>query len=521
MGLAVGSLVWVQRKNGSWWPGKVVGLDEAACPLKHLSPSAVKTPIKLLGKENGSVEWHNLETSKRIKAFRSAEFDGFIKDAESVQSSLAIKNGKYAHREDAVLHALQLEKQEQEKSHKTPDNVKQGPLCRAKRSKCVYLPVEKASSENSVLHCQSSKVIPSACVTEDHYQVSSLAEEKDSAESRVSGFSESCFKDNGRRVKQLTGSFQNRSKKRSINLLEEHLSYTSESSPDAKIASGAGSQNLNSNEQPCTHNSGGTPSTVTNGTSFAVSRKRSRNIQDIVLLDTPCKEERNYRVDSKSAEHLALEDKSLFCSLTGGKYLEDSDSLCFRPVHANQHNMMETMLIDVNITVQASYRKEHVPLVSLMSKSNKKAIIGYPIEVEVLEDIPAIFLVRKNSSGQMDGNADSSAHQLVWRTSKRTPVCYITNPHPPARDEKGEQASKTFGDSGLEAKTTNFPPAEEFFLYPPKRSNLSEQNGDNLQITRQNSEKVSLGKQGGSLLREATCIPVEFIFTKLLSAVGT
>lgn len=496
MALVVGSLVWVQRKNGSWWPGKVVGLDEVSCSLKFSSPSAAKTPIKLLGRENGSVEWHNLETSRRIKAFRSAEFDGFIKDAESVQASLTIENAKYAHREDAVLHALQLEKREQRKSHKTPGNVKQGALCRAKRSKCVYLSVEKVSSENSDLHSQSSKVIPSACVTDDHYQVSVLAAEKASSGSRVSDFSGSTFEGNGGRLKQYTGSYWTGRQKRSMDSQEEeHLSsYTSESSPDSKIA---------------------------------VSRKRSRNIQDILLLDTPSKEERNYRFDRKSAEHFALEVKSLFHSLTGGNCLEDSDSFCFSPVKTSHHNMMETMLIDVDITVQASYRNERVPLVSLMSKSKKKAIVGHPIEVEVfeevevLEDNPAIFLVRKDSSSQMVDNADSTAHQLVWRTSKRTPVCYITNLHPPARDEKGEQASKTFVNSGLEAKTTNFPQAEESLLYTPKKSNLLEQNGDNLQITLEISKKIRLDKQGGSLPPEATCIPVGFIFTKLLSAVGT
>lgn len=60
-----------------------------------------------------------METSKRVKVFRSSEFDGFIKNAESVQATLTIKDAKYAHREDAVLHALQLEKQELEKSHIT------------------------------------------------------------------------------------------------------------------------------------------------------------------------------------------------------------------------------------------------------------------------------------------------------------------------------------------------------------------------------------------------------------------
>ncbi|KAL3500064.1 hypothetical protein ACH5RR_039157 [Cinchona calisaya] len=512
MVLAAGSLVWVQRKNGTWWPGKVVGLDEISSSYQLLSSSNMKTPIKLLGRENASVEWHNSETSKRVKAFRSAEFDGFIKNAQSVQGSPTIKNAKYVHREDAVLHALQLEKQDQERSLKTPGNVKQGALCRAKRSRCIYLPVESNhSAEQSVLLSPSLKVSPSACVSEDRNHMSSLSAKKASSESRVSDFSKSSFEDNDRNgVEQHTGSYGNERRKRSMDLQMENLSYSSESSLESKIAGGAGSQNWNLNEHPYIRNSRVTPNTVINAASSAVSRKQTRKIHDVLVLDTPY----------KSAEHLALEVKRLFHSPSVGNYLEDSDSLCFDPVYADYQNTMEAMLMDVDITVQANYRKEHVPLVSLMSKLNKKAIIGHPIEVVVLKENPEVFIVRKDSVNHMVDNAEFKGHQLVWRTSKRTPVCYITNPNSHAPDEKGEQASKAFGNSNLEVKTNNIVQEEESLLNPPKNGNFSGQNGYNVQITNKSSKEVSLVKQGGILLQGATCVPVKLIFTKLFFAVG-
>lgn len=43
-------------------------------------------------------------------------------------------------------------------------------------------------------------------------------------------------------------------------------------------------------------------------------------------------------------------------------------------------------LFSVNLDVRASYQGKHVPLVSLMSKLNGKAIIGHPITIEILED---------------------------------------------------------------------------------------------------------------------------------------
>ncbi|XP_048432973.1 uncharacterized protein At1g51745 isoform X3 [Pyrus x bretschneideri] len=43
-------------------------------------------------------------------------------------------------------------------------------------------------------------------------------------------------------------------------------------------------------------------------------------------------------------------------------------------------------LYDVNLEVKSNYRPQHVPLVSLMSKLNGKAIVGHPLTVEVLGD---------------------------------------------------------------------------------------------------------------------------------------
>lgn len=51
--VSAGGLVWVRRPNGSWWPGRVVGRDEL--PAKCVLPPRSGTPIKLLGREDGSM----------------------------------------------------------------------------------------------------------------------------------------------------------------------------------------------------------------------------------------------------------------------------------------------------------------------------------------------------------------------------------------------------------------------------------------------------------------------------------
>lgn len=52
-----------------------------------------------------------MEKSKRVKAFRCGEFDDCIERAESSQGMPIKKREKYARREDAILHALELERQ--------------------------------------------------------------------------------------------------------------------------------------------------------------------------------------------------------------------------------------------------------------------------------------------------------------------------------------------------------------------------------------------------------------------------
>ncbi|CAA7411001.1 unnamed protein product [Spirodela intermedia] len=108
----VGTIVWVRRRNGSWWPGRILGQHELSA--SHLMSPRSGTPVKLLGREDASVDWYNLEKSKRVKAFRCGEFDACIERAEASLGGPIRKREKYARREDAILHALELEKRQLE-----------------------------------------------------------------------------------------------------------------------------------------------------------------------------------------------------------------------------------------------------------------------------------------------------------------------------------------------------------------------------------------------------------------------
>ncbi|XP_022998032.1 uncharacterized protein At1g51745-like isoform X2 [Cucurbita maxima] len=104
---SVGGLVWVRRRNGSWWPGRIMGLEELSKSCL-VSPKS-GTPVKLLGREDASIDWYNLEKSKRVKAFRCGEYDEFIEKAKASVAVASKKAVKYARREDAILQALELE----------------------------------------------------------------------------------------------------------------------------------------------------------------------------------------------------------------------------------------------------------------------------------------------------------------------------------------------------------------------------------------------------------------------------
>ncbi|KAI5067833.1 hypothetical protein GOP47_0018361 [Adiantum capillus-veneris] len=107
-----GSLVWVRRRNGHWWPGRVLAAHEV--PRSHLLVPKSGTPVKLLGKDDASVDWYNFGKSRRIKAFRCGEFDDCIERARSFGCLRSKNREKYARRDDAILHALELEKRQAE-----------------------------------------------------------------------------------------------------------------------------------------------------------------------------------------------------------------------------------------------------------------------------------------------------------------------------------------------------------------------------------------------------------------------
>lgn len=82
-------------------------------------------------------DWYNLEKSKRVKAFRCGEYDECIDKAKASAANSNKKAVKYARREDAILHALEIESTRLGKDRLDffrRDNVGGDPGCSARES---------------------------------------------------------------------------------------------------------------------------------------------------------------------------------------------------------------------------------------------------------------------------------------------------------------------------------------------------------------------------------------------------
>lgn len=95
----------------------------------------------------------------------------------------------------------------------------------------------------------------------------------------------------------------------------------------------------------------------------------------------------------------------------------------FHPGFIGRYNFggrTRSMLVDVDLKVQASYQKGRVPIVSMTSKLNGKAIIGHPIQIEAVEDGSSECLIPANN---YFGNAVVDHDRTLtpaWRTVRRT-----------------------------------------------------------------------------------------------------
>ncbi|KAM7490962.1 hypothetical protein LguiA_033883 [Lonicera macranthoides] len=431
----IGTIVWVRRKNGSWWPGRIV---EPPPPSNQFRTPRIGTPIKLLGRgrETDNLDWFNIEKSKRVKAFRCGEFDECIQRAESQQGYTSGDTLKYERREDAILYALELEKQELRKKLKRPGTSREeqvGSVYRAKRSRCIYLQTESNKfSERKFSHPQPLKVSPSSVGTDNSSSIQSGSADKNTPPGSMGSKSSNGDYWNEKRDEAIKGS----------NNEHNELGYLSEE--------------------------------------HAWKLKRKLKIRNLNKISGVKSDEQSYLQSQNGTQH--RED-----TLNSTATFEQ-----FGSANISYEDMKDIMLIDADIKVEALYRGEHVPLVCLMSRLNGKAIVGHPVDIEVIEDGSSETGPRKNDDFAPDlfDYGKSIFVQPVWRTSRRTPVRYAPKP----------EDNSTVNNCKL--------------LKKPSLANQK------VKKTLGDAERKHGGTVSDVKATRVTCIPVNHIFSTLLIAVG-
>ncbi|KAK7405995.1 hypothetical protein VNO78_07608 [Psophocarpus tetragonolobus] len=469
----VGSIVWVRRRNGSWWPGQILGPDHLSA--SHLTSPRSGTPVKLLGREDASVDWYNLEKSKRVKAFRCGEFDGCIERAESAQGMPLKKREKYARREDAILHALELERQILKKQEKIGLG-QVGVAHRAKRSKCAYPPAESSDSLD-YKETPANVAISASQLGGEFVYCSSLAEE-----------SESAFLDVVESDSFETGSANADSDSSEIEHdKDDEMTTLSENGRDTEEQESTSSEELDgltiSNEMPHFY------SREHISCNEAVSKwklKGKRNNRNLVkrsvgaadgkgvILYGPDVEGLRRRLNHKRLEPslhyygngtsdvfydtdqmYGFEDEYSPTSkaLAKGQNKMDHgidwdewpwedqsaskgylESKGFAPLYSDRCHFdgrTRSMLIDVDLKVQARYQKAPVPIISITSKLDGKSIIGHPIQIEALKDGSSdnLFAAIDDYNNDGIGFEGSSVLPPAWRTARRTANFRVPRTH--------------------------------------------------------------------------------------------
>lgn len=603
----VGTIIWVRRRNGSWWPGRILGLDELSA--SHLMSPRSGTPVKLLGREDASVDWYNLEKSKRVKEFRCSEFDACIESAEASQNITIKKREKYARREDAILHALELEKQHKLEitsngvcgkingasknnsissssphgklsSHKFKNLIKKisssnvddpfylhegsgnqklrvdsGGIPRMRGVQCFGLRTTQSKRKPSL----SSSWEKTRESVDNHVEIVSRSDytmegtdqastsrnavsvkRKRSYGGAVDGFLvkkcdrrrplvrvlESCA-DHG-----LIG--KNGSDYCGSDLLEPDMLEETDAShilsglkvcdPPELQVSGVFRSSIR-DDLPVSAKEISLDSTV-----YKWCMKGKRNIRNAGKrrVDPSDVKDHNLRFGSAvTAVNQLIPKPGSFSINEEFKYAHDEtdsidkdlDQIVYGNMrsHCSLHDSDDySQFVYVDLKFQSSCQCKHAPLVSLMSKLNGKAIFGYPIKIEILDDGSANHLLVSAHDVVLD---EGTGPQAMWWTARRTAMHRVPRWIPSTAASGEEDGADLACGRYLNHKARS---TKKLLKKNVKRASLSSRKTIKLSSLASDKKLGSKGKLGifGGEVPLRTCVPVKVVFRRILEAVG-
>uniref|UniRef100_A0A7N0U9U3 Uncharacterized protein n=1 Tax=Kalanchoe fedtschenkoi TaxID=63787 RepID=A0A7N0U9U3_KALFE len=218
--------------------------------------------------------------------------------------------------------------------------------------------------------------------------------------------------------------------------------------------------------------------------------------------------------------------------------------------HGHVGGSRRNMLVDVDLQVQSSYPKQRIPIISLMSQIDGRAIIGHRLQVEELEEGSLDTLLSKRSesgSGRLQAEADY-ALPSVWKTARRTANYRVPRPGlSSAADNGGDADYIPLGRKSASTSPGNLmqkidpcalrPPATKNPMkrFSKKVSMSSSQKTRTLSsFTADQCKQIGLVRNDDDVQAfsfselfksesgptTVACIPVKLVFSRLYEAVG-
>ncbi|EPS63085.1 hypothetical protein M569_11703 [Genlisea aurea] len=484
----VGSIVWVRRRNGSWWPGEI--LDPKELPASHFASRRSGTPVKLLGREDPSVDWYNLEKSKRVKSFCCDEFYDFIERAEAAGRMPPKKRGKYASESErksmektrgksessAVAYSDPLgngggskrnDALETDHQHSSEEMSPSGGIRlsredggarfgipRRAKKKIAMDSVKDSRTSSSPMEMEPSRIEESAYradIGEDHHQVSETDSPKSDSDAEKNRLSDSSA------------------------FVELHPKYPRRNDDHGSISSSDGVD--------CSATTGGGVS------KWPVKCRRSK-------------------LPRNSAKRAA---ENFFDFDSDSGVSQDYDGARWSSKWNRSFVSRLIMPLDVELRVDGNSYRRNVSMVSTTSKLNGHAIVGHPVPVEPLEAGSTDSLV--SISDGFSPVCSSSRLSSGWRTRRRTAKFRVPRPFSSSK-HGGRKKAAAQSKASRKVRSLSSIPAEGD-CGDTKKIVVSAICGDG-----DDDDDVD-DDGGGGMVRNCgktaavACIPVNLVFTRL------
>lgn len=205
------------------------------------------------------------------------------------------------------------------------------------------------------------------------------------------------------------------------------------------------------------------------------------------------------------------------------------------------------MLVDVDLKVQSNYQREHVPMISLMSKINGQAIVGHPIQIETLEYGSAEALLGA-ADDELNQDPDTSLSPM-WRTARRTANCRVPRPRSSSmmdgdegtehlqhvhQDRKAPTNRSNRGRSSVrKSSARGSRPTKKFLKKPAKKTGVASNQKTRTLASLATQQKPNNHLKHGSsschvkglvkpesVSAAGACIPVKLVFSRLNEDLG-